>query len=38
MKKVFTEDPTMVMRKAVNGMLPKNRRRTDLMQRLQIEA
>ena len=38
MKKVFIEDPTLVMRKAVNGMLPKNRRREELLQRLIIEA
>ncbi|OGH64357.1 MAG: 50S ribosomal protein L13 [Candidatus Magasanikbacteria bacterium RIFCSPHIGHO2_01_FULL_41_23] len=38
MKKVFIEDSTEVMRKAVNGMIPKNRRREDLMKRLIIEA
>lgn len=38
MKKVFIEDPTETMRRAVNGMIPKNRRREDLMKRLIIEA
>jgi len=38
MAKIFKMDPAKVMRHAVNGMLPKNRRRTDLMNRLTIEA
>ena len=38
MKSVFVKDPAEVMRHAVAGMLPKNRRRDELMQRLMIEA
>jgi large subunit ribosomal protein L13 len=38
MKKVFEKDPTDVIRRAVNGMLPKNNRRTTLMKRLKIQA
>jgi large subunit ribosomal protein L13 len=34
MKKVYTERPGDVIRHAVNGMLPKNRRRNTLMKRL----
>lgn len=37
MKHVFVEDPAEVMRKAVSGMLPKNRRRTEFMKRLTVE-
>jgi large subunit ribosomal protein L13 len=36
--KVFALDPAEVVRHAVNGMLPKNRRRTTLMKRLTIHA
>ena len=36
--KVFSEDPTEVVRHAVNGMLPKNRRRTTLLKRLTVHA
>lgn len=38
MKKVFENDPAVVIRKAVNGMLPKNNRRITLMKRLTIRA
>lgn len=38
MKRVFTNDPTDVVRRAVYGMLPKNRQRDELMKRLKIEA
>ena len=38
MAKVFKQSPAMVMRHAISGMLPKNRRRDDLMNRLTIEA
>lgn len=38
MAKVFGKSPAEVMRHAVNGMLPKNRRRETLMLRLTIEA
>lgn len=38
MKTVFRKDPTEVMRKAVYGMMTKNRRRDELMQRLTIVA
>lgn len=38
MKKVFDQDPTDVMRRAVNGMLPKNNRRGELMKRLTIRV
>ena len=38
MKSVFVANPAEVMRHAVAGMLPKNRRRDELMQRLMIEA
>ncbi len=38
MKHVFVEDPAKVIRHAVNGMIPKNRQREDLMRRLTITA
>lgn len=38
MKKVFETDPTDVMRRAVNGMVPKNRHREIYMKRLTIKA
>lgn len=38
MKSVFVKDPGEVMRHAVAGMLPKNRRRDDLMNRLTVIA
>lgn len=38
MKKVFDEDPTDVIRRAVYGMLPKNRHRDEMMKRLTIKA
>ncbi len=38
MKHIFDEDPANVLRKAVNGMLPKNRRRTEFMKRLTIQS
>jgi large subunit ribosomal protein L13 len=34
MKKVFLLDPSEVIRHAVNGMVPKNRQREELMKRL----
>ncbi len=38
MKSVFVKDPTEVMRHAVAGMLPKNRRRDEFMKRLSVKA
>ena len=38
MKKVFDKDPTDVIRRAVYGMLPKNRLRDEMMKRLTIKA
>lgn len=38
MKKVFDNDPAEVVRRAVNGMLPKNRLRDEMMKRLTIKA
>lgn len=38
MKKVFDKDPGEVIRHAVNGMIPKNRRRDILMKRLTVKA
>lgn len=38
MQKVFTQNPTTVMRKAVNGMLPKNKLRKEMLKRLTIKA
>ena len=38
MKHVFDEDPGEVIRKAVSGMIPKNRQREDLLRRLTITA
>ena len=38
MKKVFDIDPTEVIRKAVYGMLPKNKLRDGMMKRLTIKA
>ena len=38
MKKVFLENPAEVIRKAVYGMLPKNRLRDEMMKRLKINA
>jgi large subunit ribosomal protein L13 len=38
MKKVFDKDPTLVLRKAVIGMLPKNKLRNEMMKRLTIQA
>lgn len=38
MKSVFIKDPGEIMRHAVAGMLPKNRRRDEFMQRLIVKA
>jgi len=38
MKQVFTEDPADVVRRAVYGMLPKNKHRDEMMKRLTITA
>lgn len=38
MKRVFTTDPTDVLRRAVYGMLPKNKQRDNIMKRLTIKA
>lgn len=38
LKKVFENDPTDVIRRAVMGMLPKNKLRNDMMKRLTIKA
>lgn len=37
MMKVFLLDPTTVIRRAVNGMLPKNKLRGEMMKRLAIK-
>lgn len=37
LKKLFAKDPTKVLRKAVWGMLPKNKLRTRQIKRLKIE-
>ena len=34
MKKIFEKNPSEVIKRAVNGMLPKNNQRVDLMKRL----
>ncbi len=38
MGKVFAKDPTEVVRKAVYGMLPKNKLRNEMLKRLTIKA
>lgn len=38
LKKVFAKDPTEVIRKAVYGMLPKNKLREGMMKRLTIKV
>lgn len=38
MKKVFTDDPTDVMRRAVYGMISKNKFRDEMMKRLTIKV
>ena len=38
MKNVFEEDPTKVIKKAIKGMLPKNKHRDERMKRLTIKA
>lgn len=38
MKKVFDKDPAEVIRRAVYGMLPKNKLRVEMMKRLTIKA
>jgi len=38
MKKVFDKDPTEVLRRAVYGMLPKNKLRNEMMKRLTLKA
>ena len=38
LKKVFEKDPTDVIKKAVYGMLPKNRLRDGMFKRLTVEA
>ena len=38
LKKVFESDPTEVVKKAVYGMLPKNKLREEMMKRLTIKA
>jgi large subunit ribosomal protein L13 len=38
MKKVWEGDPTDILRRAVHGMLPKNRQRDERMKRLTIKA
>lgn len=37
MKKIFEADPTEIMRRAVYGMLPKNKLRDNMMKRLNIK-
>jgi len=36
-KKIFEKDPTLVLKKAVFGMLPKNRLRAKMIKRLKFE-
>ncbi|KKW41629.1 MAG: 50S ribosomal protein L13 [Candidatus Magasanikbacteria bacterium GW2011_GWA2_56_11] len=38
MKHVFADDPAAVVRRAVYGMLPKNKLRDEIMKRLTVEA
>lgn len=38
MKKIFDNNPTDVLRRAVYGMLPKNKLRDEMMKRLQIDV
>ena len=38
MKKIFQNDPSEVIKRAVYGMLPKNKLRDDMMKRLTIKA
>ena len=38
MKRLFIKDPRLVLRHAINGMLPKNNRRPALMRRLTLEV
>lgn len=38
LKKVFEKDPAEVLRRAVYGMLPKNKLRNNMMKRLTIKA
>ena len=38
LKTVFEDDPTSVIKRAVNGMLPKNKHRVEMMKRLTIKA
>ena len=38
MKKVFKKNPAEVIRRAVNGMLPKNKLRDEMMKRLAIKS
>ena len=38
MKHVFEKDPTEVIKRAVNGMLPKNKLRPEMMKRLTITS
>lgn len=38
MKKVFDQNPSSVLRRAVNGMLPKNKLRREMMKRLTIKV
>lgn len=38
MKKIFEKDPGEVLRRAVYGMLPKNRQRDEMMKRLKIKS
>ncbi len=35
---LFTKDPTLVVKHAVNGMLPKNKHRVEMMKRLTIKV
>lgn len=35
---VFTKDPALVIKNAVNGMLPKNKHRVEMMKRLTIKV
>jgi len=37
MKKIFDQDPTEVLRRAIYGMLPKNKLRPEMMKRLVIK-
>ena len=38
LKRVFEKDPAEILRRAINGMLPKNSFRREMMKRLTVKA